>query len=85
MKSKKETIHMNFEELKEIMIDTLGCDDEKITMEASLAEDLNIDSLDAVELVMAIEEKYGVKIPDEELGNLQTVSDIISAVEKHQA
>lgn len=76
---------MNFEELKEIMIDTLGCDDEKITMEASLAEDLNIDSLDAVELVMAIEEKYGVKIPDEELGNLQTVSDIISAVEKHQA
>ena len=76
---------MKFEELKEIMIDTLGCDDEKITMEASLAEDLNIDSLDAVELVMAIEEKYGVKIPDEELGNLLTVSDIISAVEKHQA
>ena len=76
---------MKFDELKEIMIDTLGCDDEKITMEASLAEDLNIDSLDAVELVMAIEEKYGVKIPDEELGNLQTVSDIISAVEKHQA
>ncbi len=76
---------MKFEELKEIMIDTLGCDDEKITMEASLAEDLNIDSLDAVELVMAIEEKFGVKIPDEELGNLLTVSDIICAVEKHQA
>ena len=73
---------MKFDELKEIMIDTLGCDDEKITMEASLAEDLNIDSLDAVELVMAIEEKFGVKIPDEELGNLLTVSDIIRAVEK---
>ena len=72
---------MKFDELKEIMIDTLGCDDEKITMEASLAEDLNIDSLDAVELVMAIEEKFGVKIPDEELGNLLTVSDIIRAVE----
>ena len=82
---KKETIHMKFDELKEIMIDTLGCDDEKITMEASLAEDLNIDSLDAVELVMAIEEKFGVKIPDEELGNLLTVSDIIRAVEKYQA
>ena len=76
---------MKFDELKEIMIDTLGCDDEKITMEASLAEDLNIDSLDAVELVMAIEEKFGVKIPDEELGNLLTVFDIIRAVEKYQA
>ena len=64
---------MKFDELKEIMIDTLGCDDEKITMEASLAEDLNIDSLDAVELVMAIEEKFGVKIPDEELGDRKSV------------
>ncbi|MDY3239267.1 MAG: acyl carrier protein [Anaerovoracaceae bacterium] len=76
---------MTFEELKEIMIDTLGCDEEKITEEASLAEDLNIDSLDAVELVMAIEEKIGVKIPDEDLANLLTVSDIIDAVKKHQA
>ena len=76
---------MKFDELKEIMIDTLGCDDEKITMEASLAEDLNIDSLDAVELVMAIEEKFGVKIPDEELGNLVKISDVLAAIEKYQA
>ena len=48
---------MKFEEVREIMVDTLGCDEEKITLEASLADDLNIDSLDAVELVMAIEEK----------------------------
>ena len=46
---------------------------------------MNIDSLDAVELVMAIEEKYGIKIPDEELGNMKLVSDIVAAIEKYQA
>ena len=76
---------MKFEEVRAIMVDTLGCDEEKITLEASLADDLNIDSLDAVELVMAIEEKYGIKIPDEELGNMKKVSDIVAAIEKYQA
>lgn len=76
---------MNFEEVKEIMVDTLGCDEEKIALEASLADDLNIDSLDAVELVMAIEEKYGIKIPDDELGKMKKVSDIVAAIEKYQA
>ena len=76
---------MKFEEVKEIMVDTLGCDEDKIAPEASLSDDLNIDSLDAVELVMAIEEKYGIKIPDEELGNMKLVSDIVAAVEKYQA
>ncbi len=76
---------MKFEEVKEIMVDTLGCDEDKIEMEASLADDLNIDSLDAVELVMAIEEKYGIKIPDEALGNMKKVSDIVAAIEKYQA
>lgn len=76
---------MKFEEVKEIMVDTLGCDEDKIVPEASLSDDLNIDSLDAVELVMAIEEKYGIKIPDEELGNMKLVSDIAAAVEKYQA
>ncbi len=76
---------MKFEEVKEIMVDTLGCDEDKIDPEASLADDLNIDSLDAVELVMAIEEKYGIKIPDEELGNMKLVSDIVAAIEKYQA
>ncbi len=76
---------MKFEEVKEIMVDTLGCDEDKIEMEASLADDLNIDSLDAVELVMAIEEKYGIKIPDEALGSMKKVSDIVAAIEKYQA
>ncbi len=76
---------MFFEKVKEIMVNTLGCDEEKITMEASIADDLGIDSLDAVELVMAIEEELGVKIPDEELGQMKTVSDIAKCVEKYQA
>ncbi len=76
---------MNFDKVKETMVDTLGCDEEKITMEAKLAEDLSIDSLDAVELVMALEEAFGIKIPDEELANMKTVGNIVECVEKYQA
>ena len=76
---------MYFEKVKEIMVNNLGCDEDAITMEASIKEDLGIDSLDAVELVMAIEEELGVKIPDEELANMKLVSDIAACVEKYQA
>ena len=76
---------MYFEKVKEIMVNTLGCDEEKITMEATIADDLGIDSLDAVELVMAIEEELGVKIPDEELGKMKTVKDIADCITKYQA
>ncbi|MGF6375763.1 acyl carrier protein [Clostridiales Family XIII bacterium PM5-7] len=76
---------MNFDKVKETMVNTLGCDEEKIALEASLAEDLNIDSLDAVELVMALEEEFGVKIPDEELANMKTVGNIVACIEKYQA
>lgn len=76
---------MNFDKIKEIMVDTLACDENKITPEASIADDLSIDSLDAVELVMALEEEFGIKIPDEELGKLKTVQDIVDTVEKHKA
>ena len=75
---------MKFEEVKVIMVDTLGCDETKISMEAVLADDLKIDSLDAVELVMVIEEKYGIKIPDEELSNMKTVADVVYAIEKYK-
>lgn len=75
---------MNFEKIKQIMVDTLSCDEEKITPEATIAADLSIDSLDAVELVMALEEAFDVKIPDEELGNMKTVQNIVDCVEKYQ-
>ena len=64
---------MNFEELKEVFVDTLNCDADKVTMEASLTEDLQADSLDAVELNMAFEDKFGITIADEDLGTLKTV------------
>ena len=67
---------MNFEDLKEVFVDTLSCDADKVTMEASLTDDLQADSLDAVELNMAFEEKFGVSIADEDLGSLKTVGDI---------
>ena len=74
---------MDFETLKQVIVDTLSCDEDKVTMEATLAEDLGADSLDAVELNMAIEESFGVAIPDEELGNMKTVGDIFNYLQAH--
>lgn len=69
---------MTFEELKNVIVETLNADEEKVTMEASLADDLQADSLDAVELNMAIEEAFGTSVPDEELPNMKTVGDIFN-------
>ena len=75
---------MLFEQVKETMVETLNCDEEKIVPEASIADDLNIDSVDAVELVMALEDKLGVRIPDQELENLKQVKDIVACIEKYR-
>ena len=74
---------MTFEEMKKIVVDTLSCDEDKVTMEASLTEDLEADSLDAVELNMALEEACGVSIPDEELAPLKPVGDIFNYINAH--
>ena len=74
---------MTFEEMKKIVVDTLNCDADKVTMEASLTEDLEADSLDAVELNMALEDACSVSIPDEELANLKTVGDIYNYITAH--
>ncbi len=74
---------MTFDKVKEVMLETLSCDESKITPEASIADDLKIDSLDAVELVMALEDEFGVKIPDTELSNMKTVNDVVACVEKY--
>lgn len=68
---------MEFERLQEVIADSLGCDKEEVTMEASFRDDLGADSLDAVELILAVEEASGVEIPDEEAGKMKTVSDIV--------
>lgn len=73
-----------FEKVRDIVVNTLSCDAEKVTADARLAEDLEADSLDAVELNMAIEDELGIAIPDEELTNLKTVGDIVSYLEAHE-
>ena len=70
-----------FEKVRDIIAETLSCDLEQVTMEASLADDLEADSLDAVELNMALEDKLHVSIPDEELANMKTVGDLTAYVE----
>ncbi|HYR09374.1 MAG TPA: acyl carrier protein [Longimicrobium sp.] len=69
--------------VKEIIINELGVDAEKVTAEASFVEDLGADSLDTVELVMAFEEEFGMEIPDEEAEKLRTVGDAISYIQNN--
>ena len=63
--------------VKEIIINELGVDAEKVTAEASFVEDLGADSLDTVELVMAFEEEFGIDIPDEDAEQMRTVGDAV--------
>ena len=72
-----------FEQIRNIIAETLSCDLEAVTPEADLAEDLEADSLDAVELNMALEDEFGFAIPDEELGNMKTVADIFNYLSSH--
>lgn len=71
-----------FEKVCEIIADELDVNAEDITMETNLVEDLEADSLSIVELVMAFEDEFDVKLPDEELENIKTVGDIIDALNK---
>lgn len=65
------------ERVREIIVNELGVESEKVNAEASFVEDLGADSLDTVELVMAFEEEFGIEIPDEDAENLQTVGDAV--------
>ena len=70
--------------VKDIIINELGVEPEKVTPEASFVEDLGADSLDTVELVMAFEEEFGMEIPDEEAEKLQTVRDAVNYIQQAQ-
>jgi acyl carrier protein len=72
------------QKVKDIIINELGVEPEKVTPEASFVEDLGADSLDTVELVMAFEEEFGMEIPDEEAEKLQTVGNAIEYIKSHQ-
>jgi acyl carrier protein len=68
--------------VKEIIINELGVEAEKVTSEASFVEDLGADSLDTVELVMAFEEEFGIEIPDADAEKLQTVGDAVKYLQE---
>ena len=70
--------------VKEIIIDELGVDPEKVTPAASFVDDLGADSLDTVELVMAFEEEFTIDIPDEDAEQMRTVGEAIAYIEKHE-
>ncbi|MEQ1857169.1 MAG: acyl carrier protein [Longimicrobiales bacterium] len=71
--------------VREIIVNELGVEPEKVTDDASFVEDLGADSLDTVELVMAFEEEFGVDIPDEDAEQMRTVGDAISYLRKKSA
>jgi acyl carrier protein len=72
---------MSFEKIREIIVEQLNVEPSMVTMDTNLMKDLEADSLDAVEIIMAIEEEYDIEIPDEEAENFQVVSDLVSFVD----
>lgn len=71
-----------FEKIQEIVAEQLNCDVENVTMETNFKDDLDADSLDLFELVMALEEEYNVEIPSEDLNELNTVEDVIKYLQE---
>jgi len=73
-----------FNEIKAIIVDLLGVDEGKVTMEASFRDDLEADSLDLVELIMAFEDKFGAEISDEDAQTITTVGEAVRYIESHR-
>ncbi len=72
-----------FNDIKEIIVDLLGADEDKVTLEARFREDLEADSLDLVELIMAFEDKFGAEISDEDAQLITTVGGAVEYIETH--
>ena len=72
------------QKVKEIICEQLGVSEEEVTPEASFIEDLGADSLDIVELVMALEEEYDIEISDEEAEKIRSVQDVVNYIETHK-
>ena len=70
-----------FEKVKEVIMDQLAAEDDAVKMETSFIDDLGADSLDIVELIMAIEEEFDIEVPDEEAEKISTVQDAVSYIE----
>lgn len=71
------------EKVKEIIVEQLGVDEEEVTIQASFVDDLGADSLDIVELVMALEEEFDLEIPDEDAEKIRTVGDAVNYIKEN--
>ena len=74
---------MIFDEVKEILAEQLDIDPETIEMTSNLQTDLGADSLDAIDIVMSIEDQYGIEVPDSVIENMRSVEDIVSFIENN--
>jgi acyl carrier protein len=74
-----------YDRLKKIVSEQLGVDEAEVTPQASFVDDLNADSLDLVELIMSLEEEFGMEIPDEDAENIRTVQEAVEYVDEHGA
>ena len=74
-----------FEQVKKILCDQLDLDEEQVTEDSEVIDDLGADSLDIVDLVMTLEEEFDTEIPDEDIENLRTVGDIVKYIEERSA
>lgn len=72
-----------FETVRNILVEQLGIDEENVSMNANFIDDLNADSLDIVELVMAMEQEFGISIPDEEAERIKTVGDAVEFIKEN--
>jgi acyl carrier protein len=72
---------MTFDKLKAILVDQLDVDEDAVTLDSSITEDLGADSLDVVDMVMSLEEEFDMEIPDEDIENMKTVGDIVKFIE----
>ncbi len=72
-----------FDKVKKIIVEQLGVDEDDVTMEASFIDDLGADSLDIVELIMALEEEFDLEIPDSEAEKISTVGDVVEYIKNN--
>jgi acyl carrier protein len=73
-----------YNEIKAIVVDLIGADESKVTLEASFREDLGADSLDLVELIMAFEDKFGAEISDDDAQKITTVGEAVKYIDSHK-